>query len=542
MFTDVKVRTKLVGGFLLVAMIALVIGLFGYQRLAKMGAADKKLYTHITMPLSQLALMTNDFQKVRVIVRGDLSRAVGSPDKVQPLKKQIDELFQDIDKTSDSYAQHLYSDDGAQLFAKYKEARNEYSNIVNRYIELAMAGKHEEYAVQIDGAGAAAGLKFQKTIDDQISFKIKHGQLLADENGSLARFSGLVMIAVACVGAVLAFILGLILSGGVINPINALAEDARKIADGDLTVQVASGSNDEIGQLAESFRTMTDSLRNTIQRLSVTSSSVASAATQLHATSEQIATGAEEMVAQAHTVATAGEEMAATANDIANNCQNAATSALDASTSASTGSMVVEGTVQAMGKIASRVRDTASTVSNLGARSDQIGAIVGTIEDIADQTNLLALNAAIEAARAGEMGRGFAVVADEVRALAERTTRATKEISDMIRTIQGETRAAVSSMEEGVREVEQGTSEAAKSGEALQNIMEQINMVSMQISQVATAAEEQTATTSEISNNMQQITDVVQQTASGANESANAASQLASMANELQSMVARFRY
>jgi methyl-accepting chemotaxis protein len=194
-----------------------------------------------------------------------------------------------------------------------------------------------------------------------------------------------------------------------------------------------------------------------------------------------------------------------------------------------------------MGQIAEKVRDTAKTVEKLGEQSDQIGAIIGTIEDIADQTNLLALNAAIEAARAGEQGRGFAVVADDVRALAERTTRATKEIGEMIKGIQKETKGAVSAMEQGVQQVESGTSEAAKSGLALQDILQQINDVAMQINQIATAAEEQTATTAEISNNMQQITDVVQQTSRGAHESATAAAQLSGNAEELQRLVRQFK-
>jgi methyl-accepting chemotaxis protein len=219
----------------------------------------------------------------------------------------------------------------------------------------------------------------------------------------------------------------------------------------------------------------------------------------------------------------------------------AAEGAQRASQTASDGATVVERTVTVMGQIADKVKESARTVESLGVRSDQIGAIIGTIEDIADQTNLLALNAAIEAARAGEQGRGFAVVADEVRALAERTTRATKEIGEMIKAIQKETKGAVTAMEQGVHQVENGTAEAAKSGQALQEIMQQINDVAMQVNQIATAAEEQTVTTREISSNMMQITDVVQQTSLGAQESATAAAQLNGNAEELQRLVRQFK-
>lgn len=137
--------------------------------------------------------------------------------------------------------------------------------------------------------------------------------------------------------------------------------------------------------------------------------------------------------------------------------------------------------------------------------------------------------------------RGFAVVADEVRALAERTARATREIGEMIKAIQSETKGAVTAMKQGVRQVETGTEEAAKSGDALQLILEQVNEVAMQINQVATAAEEQTATTSEISSNMVQITEVVQQTSRGAHESATAAAQLNGNSEELQRLVRQFK-
>jgi methyl-accepting chemotaxis protein len=300
-------------------------------------------------------------------------------------------------------------------------------------------------------------------------------------------------------------------------------------------------SVDEVEHLSQEIQRMAGSLKGLLVKIKSSSEDVSCAAAQINMTAERTATGAEEVAAQAATVATAGEEMSATSSDIAQNCQMAAEGAQRAFHSAQNGAEVVERTVDVMSIIADKVQESARTVEKLGERSDQIGAIIGTIEEIADQTNLLALNAAIEAARAGEQGRGFAVVADEVRALAERTTHATKEIGEMIKTIQRETKGAVTAMEQGVYQVEAGTLEAAKSGDALRDILEHVNSVTMQVNQIATAAEEQTATTSDISNNMMQITQVVQDTASGAHQSATAAAQLNSNAEELQRLVRQFK-
>ncbi|SNB46527.1 methyl-accepting chemotaxis protein [Geobacter sp. DSM 9736] len=351
----------------------------------------------------------------------------------------------------------------------------------------------------------------------------------------LAIVTGIVVASLA--GATISFFI----VRSLIRSTKSLADASASIAAGDLAARASVDSQDEMGEIAGSFNDMAGAFAGVIGKIKVSAEKVAAAASQLSSSAEKMATGAEEVAAQAGTVATAGEEMAATSQEIAHNCGLAAEGSQRSDSAATSGAAVVKETVNLMDRIARRVKDSAQTVDSLGTRSDQIGVIVGTIEDIADQTNLLALNAAIEAARAGEQGRGFAVVADEVRALAERTTKATKEISEMIKAIQQETKGAVAAMNEGVKDVERGTEEAAKSGVALQDILEQINSVTIQVSQIATAAEQQTATTGEISNNMQQITAVVQETARGAQESASAAQQLAGLAEELQSVVGKFR-
>jgi methyl-accepting chemotaxis protein len=201
----------------------------------------------------------------------------------------------------------------------------------------------------------------------------------------------------------------------------------------------------------------------------------------------------------------------------------------------------VEETLTKMRAIAESVEGTAKKMAELGKSSDQIGRIAAVIDDIADQTNLLALNAAIEAARAGEQGRGFAVVADEVRKLAERTTTATKEIAQMIKTIQHETKTAVSAMEEGTRQVEDGVKSTARAGDSLKQIIQMAEQVGEMITHIATAATEQSSASEEINNNLEQIAKLVKESAAGAQESARSCQDLSALALDLQSTVGIFK-
>lgn len=343
--------------------------------------------------------------------------------------------------------------------------------------------------------------------------------------------------------AIFSLLMAASVARGVTLPMKKLVESLEEMAvgEGDLTRRMDTSRKDETGLMASAFNRFIENLHGIISQVSSGTSKVHVASDRLHDTAERISSNSSEVALQASSVATAVEQMSATSQNIAHSCSLAYDNANRACNTAKNGSEIVNKAVASIQAIAERVQETANTVSSLGQRSDQIGQIIGTIEDIADQTNLLALNAAIEAARAGEMGRGFAVVADEVRALAERTTRATREIGEMIKVIQQETNRAVQAMEAGVLEVERGTGEAARSGDALQEILSQISDVTSQLNQISTAAEEQTSTTNTISSNMHRILNTVDLTVESSKETSKEATELAHMAGGLSSQIAKFK-
>jgi methyl-accepting chemotaxis protein len=321
--------------------------------------------------------------------------------------------------------------------------------------------------------------------------------------------------------------------------LSEMAEAADQMAAGNLKVDVKPKSREDA--LGNSFKKMSRSLRDMIVNVSKTSESLLSASTEISSNAEQMASGAKQQTDQTTQVSTAVEEMTATVVETSKNASEASTVATQASEMATVGSEVVTETIAGMQRIADVVSNSATTIGELAKSADQIGEIISVIDEIADQTNLLALNAAIEAARAGEQGRGFAVVADEVRKLAERTTKATAEITGMIKGIQRDTGDAVKSMEEGTSEVNTGRELADRAGDSLNEILNMSQRVNSMIQQIATAAEEQSAAAEEISRNVEQIANVTQETAKGASESAFASEDLNKQAEGLSRIVSEFK-
>jgi methyl-accepting chemotaxis protein len=351
------------------------------------------------------------------------------------------------------------------------------------------------------------------------------------------------IFALVVAGIVLLVVWGVALVRCVSRALHSMIHMVKDLAEGegDLTKRLGIVTHDELGELAKWFNTFLDKIHGIISNVAGTAEQVASASEELSSSATLQAQGADHQRDQAAQVATAMQEMSSTVQQVSESCSQAADASRRAAETARAGGAVVEKALTQMRAIAESVAGTAKEISELGRRTDQIGRIAGVIDDIADQTNLLALNAAIEAARAGEQGRGFAVVADEVRKLAERTTTATKEISQMISVIQDGTKAAVKAMDIGSQQVEEGVASTARAGESLQQIIHMSEEVGSMITHIATAATEQSGATSDVNQSMDQIAHLVNESAVAAQQSAKACQDLSELALALQSMVGSFR-
>ncbi|MFN8512403.1 MAG: methyl-accepting chemotaxis protein [Thermomicrobiales bacterium] len=324
------------------------------------------------------------------------------------------------------------------------------------------------------------------------------------------------------------------------NQIVKLLDEVSSVAEGDLTVE-AEVTADALGAVADSFNYMIVELRGIIGRVNNATQQVGNSTDEILATTDVLSRSAEQQAARIADTSTAVEEMAVSIQQVSENAAISAQVAREARATVGTGSKAVAATIEGMSRIREQVQDTAGKIEQLGASSQEIGAIVSLIQEVADQTELLALNAAIEAAMAGEHGRGFAVVAEEVRRLAERTATASQQIALLVKGIQADTSEAIAAMNAGTNEVSAGARLASEAGQALTRIDATAVQLSELIEAISLAAEQQARASAGIARAMGEISSVTTSTTAGTQQAAASVASLAALADDLRSSVAAFR-
>jgi twitching motility protein PilJ len=319
-----------------------------------------------------------------------------------------------------------------------------------------------------------------------------------------------------------------------------LLDDIEPLQDGDLTVE-ASVDEAFTGTIADAINSSIDVLRNLVSTINEASSQVTTAAHNTMSTTTALAEASNQQAKDIASATQSISRMAKSMQDVSSEAGRSAEVAKSSVDMAHKGSETVRDTIGGMDSIREQIQETSKRLKRLGESSQEIGDIVGLINDIADQTNILALNAAIQASSAGEAGRGFAVVADEVQRLAERSTNATRQIENLVTAIQADTNEAVISMEQTTTEVVEGAKRAENAGDALEEIEKVSGELAELIAKISKTANQHAEGAVKISSSMTVIEDVTRKTSEGTSETAESIGNLASMAENLKQQVSGFR-
>jgi methyl-accepting chemotaxis protein len=495
MLSDIKIGVKLIGGFVAVALIAVLIGITGIlcQKSLQQNSVD--LYEKGTISENKLAEMTYDLEELRIASRD----IVLQPDKAKYVAK-VQNMKEELTRDSADFEKTIANDGTRRDYEQFVQARKYYEGFLDRIMAFGADGREKEAGQVLGASDAAASVAaLMESFDRLKQDKLTSSEQRMKESSTTAARAAWIMILATVLGLGVAILLGWKLTTAITRPVRDVAEVLEALAAGDLSRRLDVHGQDEIGQMERSVGELSVSLVRIIAEIRSIAAEVSAASQAISTASVQVSKGASSQAAAAEEASSSMEQMV---SNIKQNADNAGQTDKIANKSAKDGQesgQSVHEAVNAMKEIASKI---------------------SIIEEIARQTNLLALNAAIEAARAGEHGKGFAVVAAEVRKLAERSQKAAGEINQL----SGAT----------VR-----TSENA--GVMLEHLVPDIQRTAELVQEIAAASREQDTGAEQINKALQQLERVIQQNASAAEEMASTTEQLSGQANQLVSALSFFR-
>jgi methyl-accepting chemotaxis protein len=525
-------------GFGLLALMVFGLGAFALLQMSNMRAQSDQVDDNWLPSVMAVGDMSQDMLRLRaltmrLLINRDPQVQAQNVNKINELKSVLEEAQQRYDKL-------IVLPEERVLFDRFKAAEARYMQFQSQVMAEATQGQVEEAAAILNGEMNPLADEITVALRELVELN-RHNANMATEAGRLVFSQSRVWVGVMIgVTALITIGLALLLTRSIVLPLSQSLKVAEVVAGGDLTAAITISGKDEPSRLLHALKSMQQSLRETIRRISDSSSQLASASEELSCVTQDATRGLHQQSLEIEQAATAVNQMTAAVEEVASNAAATSQASRESDRIAQHGREQVHQTVLSIESLAEDVTTNVAQVEDLAQKVYGITTVLDVIRAIAEQTNLLALNAAIEAARAGEAGRGFAVVADEVRALAHRTQQSTREIEQMITGIQQGTDLAVSSMQQSNTRA-RSTLEAAKAaGVALEDIASAFTVINERNIVIASASEEQAAVAREVDRNLMNIRDLAQQSSTGANQTSAASQELSRLAVDLNTLVARF--
>jgi len=537
---NLKIGTRLIALTIFTSALLLFGGLLGGWGIQQSSHALAQVYDRHLLSINQL-------QQVRLTqfqIRNDIFKARLAQDSfaAQEIFDQIDKRIRTISESLEAYKKQPLSIEEKKLLDTYLALRADFgANGIGKMRDLLSSENFEEADSHSKDVMDPAFARVLVATDALIDHLTGEAGAYREKTESLTKVLKLVYGIGVAIGLALSIAIGLIIRQSIVRGAGNLEQAAKQLAQGDLTGNATISGKDEFTQVATAFNHMSREFSQIVGDIRGAADEISAAASNTTDNSQHVAASSNRQQQCAENASSASTALTQAVAEVGEQITGMVRSADQASELALTGQRVISEAAAGIKAISQSVNQTSSVIASLGNHSEVIGKVVGVIKDIADQTNLLALNAAIEAARAGEQGRGFAVVADEVRKLAERTARATEEISATVQTIQNETAQAVQTMESAQHEVIQGVEKARLGDRAIADINQAVASLSGQIHAIDSIRARQDESSRDITHRVQEILAMAGNNRNAAESSASAAAALTELSTRLTTAVSRFR-